>query len=66
MDDAPDHVPFEVDFKRINALIQEFERRVAGSALDQVISGRMSQTELARLRALIQEVLRLLEGEAAN
>ncbi len=58
----PDRVPFEVDFKRINALIQEFEFRSAGAILEQALSGRASQAELAHLRALLQEVLMLLQG----
>jgi hypothetical protein len=35
---AADRVPYEVDFKRVNVMIQEFEHRSAVSILGQIFS----------------------------
>jgi hypothetical protein len=59
---AADRALHEIDFKRVNALIQEFEHRSAASILGYIFFGRLSQSEISRLRGLIHEIERLLQG----
>jgi hypothetical protein len=52
----------DIDFKRINALIEEFELRVASANVAQTVRGPLSKAEINRLRGLIRKIDRMLEG----